>query len=70
MREVSKELYLENGWQMPHGLMDSKARDPKNFTLAEWQQAKRVGLHAGELKGMIQECWAASDTKADFRPCP
>lgn len=66
MREVSKELYLENGWQMPRGLMDSKARDPKNFTLAEWQQAKRVGLHAGELKGMIQECWAASDTRAAF----
>ncbi|MEM6496989.1 MAG: relaxase [Pseudomonadota bacterium] len=66
LREISKELYLENGWQMPRGLMDSRARDPKNFTLAEWQQAKRAGMHAGELKGMIQECWAVSDTKAAF----
>ncbi len=66
LREISKELYLEHGWQMPRGFVDSKARDPKNFSLAEWQQAKRIGKHAGELKGMIQECWTASDSKAAF----
>ena len=66
LREVSKELYLEHGWQMPRGLMDSKERDPRNFTLAEWQQAKRKGRHAGELKAMIQECWAVSDTRQSF----
>ena len=66
LRETSKELYLENGWQMLRGLMDSKARDPLNFTLAEWQQSRRIGRDAGELKGLIQECWAVSDTKASF----
>lgn len=63
LREVSKALYLENGWKMPVGLMDSKARDPRNFTLAEWQQAKRAGLNAGDLRGMVQECWAVSDNR-------
>jgi Arc/MetJ family transcription regulator len=67
LREVSKQLYLEHGWQMPRGLMDSKERDPRNFTLDEWQQAKRViGRHAGELKSLIQECWAVSDSRAAF----
>ncbi|MEM6413512.1 MAG: relaxase [Pseudomonadota bacterium] len=66
LRETSKELYLENGWQMPRGLMDSQARDPRNFTLAEWQQAKRVGRNAGELKALIQECWAVSDSRKSF----
>lgn len=66
LREVSKELYLENGWQMPRGLMDSKERDPKSFSLAEWQQAKRAGLNAGDLKQAIQECWAVSDSRAAF----
>tara|TARA_R110001599_G_scaffold318163_1_gene527696 strand:- start:3082 stop:4479 length:1398 start_codon:yes stop_codon:yes gene_type:complete len=66
LREVSKQLYLEHGWQMPRGLMDSKERDPRNFTLDEWQQAKRIGRHAGELKSLIQECWAVSDSRAAF----
>ena len=59
LRDVSKELYLENGWQMPRGLIDSKAADPTNFTLAEWQQAKRREdnrLHQGSwAEGIVAE---------------
>lgn len=66
LREVSKALFLENGWKMPKGLMDSKERDPRNFTLAEWQQAKQAGMNAGDLRGMVQECWAVSDNRAAF----
>ena len=66
LREVSKQLYLENGWQMPRGFMDSKERDPRNFTLSEWQQAKRAKLDARDLKGTIQECWTVSDNRASF----
>lgn len=66
LREVSRQLYLENGWQMPRGLIDAKDRDPRNFTLDEWQQAKRIGRHAGELKELIQEAWAVSDSAQTF----
>jgi hypothetical protein len=66
LREVSKEIYLENGWQKPRGFVGSEARDPRNFTLAEWQQAKRACWHGRDLKGLMQECWAASDSKAAF----
>lgn len=66
LREVSKQLYLENGWTMPRGLVDSREANPRNFTLDEWQTAKRQGRHAGELKGIVQECWAASDSRASF----
>jgi len=66
LMEVSKQLYLEHGWQMPKGFANAKDRDPRNFTLAEWQQAKRVGRHAGELKADIQEAWAISDTRQSF----
>lgn len=64
--EVSKGIFLENGWQMPRGLMDSRAHDPRNFSLAEWQQAKRMGAHARDLKTTIQECWAVSDNRSSF----
>lgn len=66
LRDISRELYLEHGWQMPRGLMNTQARDPRNFTLAEWQQAKRLGLQARDLKTSIQECWAVSDSRAAF----
>lgn len=66
LMEVSKQLYLEHGWQMPRGLANNKDRDPRNFSLAEWQQAKRVGRHAGELKADIQEAWAISDSRNSF----
>lgn len=66
LRDVSKRLYLENGWKMPLGLIDSRERDPANFTRAEWQQAKRAGLDPKALKSMFQECWAASDSPKAF----
>ncbi len=66
LREVSRQLYLENGWQMPRGLIDPKDRDPRNVSLDEWQQAKRIGRHAGDLKEMIQEAWAVSDSSQTF----
>ncbi len=43
LNALARELYIKHGWQMPHGLVDPSQRDPRNFTLAEWQQAKRVG---------------------------
>ena len=66
MREISKQIYLENGWKMPRGLADCKERDPRNFTLAEWQQSKRTPFSAKEIKSMVQECWAVSDSKSGF----
>lgn len=66
LRDVSKELYLEHGWQMPRGLVDSRERDPANFSLEEWQQAKRGGHDPKALKAMFQECWAASDSGKAF----
>jgi hypothetical protein len=66
LRDISRDLYLEHGWTMPRGLMNSRERDPRNYTLAEWQQARRKGHDARELKATVQECWAVSDSRAAF----
>lgn len=66
LRDLSRELYLENDWTMPRGLMNSEARDPRNYDLAEYQQAKRMGVNARDLKGEMQECWAISDSRTAF----
>lgn len=66
LRELSRELFLEHGWTMPRGLVNSAERDPKNFTHEEWQQAKRIGKNPREIKTAIQDAWAISDSKAAF----
>lgn len=63
---ISRELYLEHGWTMPRGLMVSEERDPRNFTLGEWQQAKRIGKDPRTIKATFQDCWAVSDTGPAF----
>ena len=57
LSNLSRDLYLEHGWQMPRGIAVAGARDPTNFTLAEWQQAKRQGIDPRWLKSTLQACW-------------
>ena len=41
-------------------------RNQTNFTLAEWQQAKRQGIDPRWVKQSLQECWTHSDGRAAF----
>lgn len=66
LMEISKQLFLEHGWDMPNGFKNSKERNLFNFSLAEWQQAKRHGEDPKEIKALLQECWAASDNRQSF----
>lgn len=63
---LSKQLYLEYGWKLPKGLIDKKERNPFNFTLADWQQAKRLGDDPKVIKATLQEAWTISDNKQSF----
>lgn len=63
---MSRELYLEHGWDMPRGLAERGQRNPLNFTLAEWQQAKRQGVDPRWIKQSIQDCWKLSDGRNAF----
>lgn len=66
LKEISKDLFLDHGWRLPEGFKDKQNRNPTNFTLAEWQQAKRQGKDARAIKRVFQEAWSISDTKAAF----
>ncbi|MET3663354.1 relaxase/mobilization nuclease domain-containing protein [Aquamicrobium ahrensii] len=66
LRDVSRELYMQHGWEMPRGLQDRTLRDPLNFTQEEWRQARRVGIDPREIKSVLQQCWQRSDNKASF----
>jgi len=66
LKEISKQLYLEHGWQMPKGFLDKRERDPNNFTLQQWQQAKRIGKNPKQIKQVLQDSWAVSDDRTSF----
>lgn len=61
LQDISRELYLEHKWNMPQGLLNRGLSNPLNFTLAEWQQAKRSGTDPRLVKAAIQRCWQSSD---------
>lgn len=66
LRETSKELHQQFGLEMPEGLKNSKDRDPLNYGIAEWQQAKRLGEDPRDLKRLIGEAYEFSDNAQAF----
>lgn len=61
LQDLQKELYKEHGWKMPRGLANKGDRDPLNFDLQTWQQAKRLKEDPRDLKNIIQEALKRSD---------
>ncbi|XOV77451.1 MAG: relaxase/mobilization nuclease domain-containing protein [Aestuariibacter sp.] len=64
---IAKDLFIEHGWDLPKGFISPLLRDPLNFSLAEWQQAKRHGIDPRETRHAIQTCWKMSDSKLALR---
>lgn len=61
MRDLAREIHVEQNWDLPRGFINSRERDPRNFDLAEWQQAKRIGRDMSQLKTLAQESWGISE---------
>ncbi|MEM9734294.1 MAG: relaxase/mobilization nuclease domain-containing protein [Pseudomonadota bacterium] len=83
LTSLSQELYLEHDWVLPAGLRNWQERTAEghadddvekhsqaqavNFSLAEWQQAKRAKADPRELKRIFQDCWKQSDGRGAFQ---
>lgn len=67
LTQISKDLFIQHGWELPKGYLNSKDRDPTNFSMAQWQHAKRTGKDPREIKAVLQDCWATSDTPSALR---
>lgn len=66
LRDVSRDLHIQHDLTMPKGLINSKDRDPRNFTLEEWQQCKRAKKDVHRVKDIFKDAWAVSDSRASF----
>ncbi|TCO70992.1 relaxase/mobilization nuclease domain-containing protein [Chromatocurvus halotolerans] len=67
LNELSRSLFLDHGWNLPDGFKRGQERSPITFTLAEWQQAKRTGKKAADIKATFQECWNKAKDRAGFQ---
>jgi hypothetical protein len=65
--DISRQLYMEHGWKMPEGLIDPALRDPLTFDRKEWFETQRAGKDPRDVKAVIRQCWAASDSGRAFR---
>ncbi len=66
LQDVARDLYRDHGWQMPRGFVRHEERDPRNFSLSEWQQCKRAERDPAKTKEIFQDAWAVSDSGAAF----
>jgi len=66
LMEVSRDIYLEKGWLLPAGFLDHERRDPLNYSLQEYQQAKRMDRNPKFLKAALKACWDKSESQDQF----
>lgn len=64
--EVSKELFLENSWSLPPGMIDRRDKSPTSFTFEEYQQLRRQGEDAQRLKMLAFESWSLAKDRVSF----
>lgn len=67
LMEISKEIYLEQDWKLPQGLIERGQSNPLNFTIAQWEHAKRLDDDPRLIKAALKDCWAVSDSKEAFQ---
>lgn len=66
LNDLSRELYLSHGWELPKGLIDRSLSNPLNFGLTEWQEAQRARRDPREIKAALKACFTQSDGAASF----
>jgi len=66
LNELSLALFYENGLEPPKGLVDKNRRDPNNYDLNIWQQAKRLKEDPRDLKQIIRTALENSDSRGDL----
>lgn len=66
LNSLARELFIEHGWELPNGFKHLGGASLDNFTMAQWQQAQRYGLHPKEIKDALRQCWEQSDNLKSF----
>lgn len=66
LKSLSQQLYQQNNWQMPSGLVDPAQADALSYGRQEHEQAVRMGRDPKRLKATFRLCWETADSKTAF----
>lgn len=64
--ELGKEIYLQHDWPLPDGMKHAGGQSPLNFTLYEWQRAKRLDIDPRVIPQVFREAWKQPDSLKVF----
>lgn len=67
LMEISKGVYLDRGWKLPRGFIQREHRNPLNFSLEEWEHAKRLNDDPKRIKMMLQESYSLKRSNHHFQ---
>ena len=67
LKDVSRDLFKEYGFDMPEGLRDRAKSSSENFSPQIWQQAKRIGEDPRDLKRIIGDAFRDADSAKAFQ---
>lgn len=67
LNALSRDLFLDHGWVLPEGYRTNGWKNPLSFTLADWQQAKRIDHDPREIKQIFRDAWERSDNLPSLR---
>lgn len=66
LMEVSHELFIRHGWDVPKGIANYDNASPKDIRHDEWIQFKRTGIHPDEHRALIGDAYEVSDSAEAF----
>ena len=66
LNELSHELFLTHGWEVPEGFKDKKHSRPLNYDLTCYHEAKKAKRKPEAIKVLLLECWQQSDDCGSF----
>lgn len=66
LMEVSHELFIRHGWDVPKGIANYDSGSPKDIRHGEWMQFRRTGIHPDEHRTLISEAYEVSDNADAF----
>lgn len=66
LNELSREIYLTHGWDVPKGFKDRKTSSKFNYNHVSYQEAKKAKRDPKAVKAILLECWQISDNRQSF----
>ena len=66
LNELSHELFLMHGWEVPEGFKDRQKSHQLNYDHTSYQEAKNAKRDPKVIKALLLECWQRSDSRNSF----